>query len=81
MPPVSRCGYSWQAQALSCKLGEYAIWRLWREAEFRLGADSGIRLIHDLILAPAFVPPDNLKDEAGRWMAEQVAGIAASAAP
>ena len=64
---------SWPAQALSYKLGEYTIWELRRDAEFRLGADFNIRDFHDFILALGSVPLDILKDEVGRWVTEQLA--------
>ena len=64
---------SWPAQALSYKLGEYTIWQLRRDAEFRLGADFDLRAFHDFILALGSVPLDILKDEVGRWMAEESA--------
>jgi uncharacterized protein (DUF885 family) len=63
---------SWPAQALSYKLGEYTIWELRRDAEFRLGTDFDIRAFHDFILALGSVPLDILKDEVGRWVSEQV---------
>jgi hypothetical protein len=62
---------SWPAQALSYKLGEYTIWQLRRDAEFRLGADFDLRGFHDFILALGSVPLDILQDEVGRWIAEQ----------
>jgi uncharacterized protein (DUF885 family) len=64
---------SWPAQALSYKLGEYTIWELRRDAEFRLGADFDIRAFHDFILALGSVPLDILKDEVGRWVTETLA--------
>jgi uncharacterized protein (DUF885 family) len=66
---------SWPAQALSYKLGEYTIWQLRRDAEFRLGADFDIRAFHDFILALGSVPLDILKDEVGRWVTEQAADM------
>ncbi|MFT5770570.1 MAG: hypothetical protein ACI9H8_002561 [Lysobacterales bacterium] len=63
---------SWPAQALSYKLGEYTIWELRRDAEFRLGTDFDIRAFHDFILALGSVPLDILKDEVGRWVNEQM---------
>jgi len=65
---------SWPAQALSYKLGEYTIWELRRDAEFRLGSDFDIRAFHDFILALGSVPLDILKDEVKRWVTEQTAG-------
>ncbi len=62
---------SWPAQALSYKLGEYTIWQLRRDAEFRLGTDFDLRAFHDFILALGSVPLDILKDEVGRWVGEQ----------
>jgi uncharacterized protein (DUF885 family) len=64
---------SWPAQALSYKLGEYTIWHLRRDAEFRLGADFDIRAFHDFILALGSVPLDILKDEVTRWVDESLA--------
>jgi uncharacterized protein (DUF885 family) len=71
---------SWPAQALSYKLGEYTIWQLRRDAEFRLGTDFDIRAFHDFILALGSVPLDILKDEVGRWVDESVAAISAETA-
>ena len=62
---------SWPGQALSYKLGEYTIWQLRRDAEFRLGSDFDIRAFHDFILALGSVPLDILQDEVGRWVTEQ----------
>lgn len=68
---------SWPAQALSYKLGEYTIWQLRREAEFRLGADFDIRRFHDFVLALGSVPLEVLKDEVNRWMDGQAAELSA----
>lgn len=61
---------SWPAQALSYKLGEYTIWELRRDAEFRLGSDFDIRAFHDFILSLGSVPLDILRDEVRRWVNE-----------
>jgi uncharacterized protein (DUF885 family) len=66
---------SWPAQALSYKLGEYTIWQLRRDAEFRLGADFDIRAFHDFILALGSVPLDILKDEVGLWVSETLESL------
>jgi uncharacterized protein (DUF885 family) len=62
---------SWPAQALSYKLGEYTIWELRRDAEARLGAAFDLRDFHDFILGLGSVPLDILRDEVGRWVADQ----------
>ncbi len=62
---------SWPAQALSYKLGEYAIWELRRDAEARLGDDFDLRDFHDFILGLGSVPLDVLRDEVGHWVGEQ----------
>jgi uncharacterized protein (DUF885 family) len=62
---------SWPAQALSYKLGEYAIWQLRREAEFNLGADFDIRAFHDYLLSLGSVPLEVLSAELRAWIAAQ----------
>ncbi len=70
---------SWPAQALSYKLGEYTIWELRRDAEFRLGSDFDIRAFHDFVLSLGSVPLDILKDEVAYWVSEQVRDAAEKA--
>jgi uncharacterized protein (DUF885 family) len=69
---------SWPAQALSYKLGEHTIWQLRRQAEEQLGSDFDIREFHDFLLSLGSVPLAVLREEVGRWMAEQAVALTAA---